>query len=99
MEPTSKPVPLDAKPIGSIYADSVPIARIVDQHCDIALVGDSVGMVVHGLPSTLPVTLDRADLRPLPVQLADALRGLVLDGWVPPGDPLPSTRSWARAAW
>ncbi|MCA9177152.1 MAG: Mov34/MPN/PAD-1 family protein [Planctomycetales bacterium] len=25
MEPTSKPVPLDAKPIGSIYADSVPI--------------------------------------------------------------------------
>lgn len=47
---------------------------------------------------TLPVTLDRADLRPLPVQLADALRGLVLDGWVPPGDPLPSTRSLARAA-
>ncbi|MFT3860864.1 PLP-dependent aminotransferase family protein [Micropruina sp.] len=47
---------------------------------------------------TLPVRLDRDDLRPLPVQLADALRHLVLDGWVAPGDPLPSTRSLARAA-
>ena len=47
---------------------------------------------------TLPVTLARDDGRPLPVQLADALRGLVLDGWVPPGDPVPSTRSLARAA-
>jgi 3-methyl-2-oxobutanoate hydroxymethyltransferase len=34
------------------------VARLVDAHCDIALVGDSVGMVIHGLPSTLGVTLE-----------------------------------------
>ncbi|MBK8445381.1 MAG: PLP-dependent aminotransferase family protein [Micropruina sp.] len=46
----------------------------------------------------MPVTLDRTDVRPLPVQLAEALRRLILDGWLAPGDPLPSTRSLARAA-
>jgi 3-methyl-2-oxobutanoate hydroxymethyltransferase len=33
-------------------------ARILDQHCDAILVGDSLGMVMHGLESTVPVTLD-----------------------------------------
>jgi 3-methyl-2-oxobutanoate hydroxymethyltransferase len=33
------------------------MAKLVDTHCDI-VVGDSVGMVLHGLPSTLGVTLD-----------------------------------------
>ena len=45
-------------PIVSLTAYTTPIARLVDEHCDIALVGDSVGMVMHGLPSTLGVTLD-----------------------------------------
>ena len=31
---------------------------LVDPHCDIVLVGDSVGMVLHGMASTLGVTLD-----------------------------------------
>jgi 3-methyl-2-oxobutanoate hydroxymethyltransferase len=33
-------------------------ARLVDQHCDVILVGDSLGMVMHGMESTLPVTVE-----------------------------------------
>src|ERR671911_1813892 len=33
-------------------------ARILDQHCDVILVGDSLGMVMHGLETTVPVTLE-----------------------------------------
>jgi 3-methyl-2-oxobutanoate hydroxymethyltransferase len=33
-------------------------ARIVDKHCDVILVGDSLGMVMHGMETTVPVTLD-----------------------------------------
>jgi 3-methyl-2-oxobutanoate hydroxymethyltransferase len=45
-------------PLVVLTAYSTPIARLVDAHCDIALVGDSVGMVIHGLPSTLGVTME-----------------------------------------
>ena len=41
-----------------LTAYTTPMARLVDAHCDIALVGDSVGMVLHGLPSTLGVTME-----------------------------------------
>src|SRR3712207_3988495 len=34
------------------------MAEILDEHCDVLLVGDSVGMVVHGLPTTVGVTLE-----------------------------------------
>jgi 3-methyl-2-oxobutanoate hydroxymethyltransferase len=33
-------------------------ARILDQHCDVILVGDSLGMVMHGLETTVPVTVE-----------------------------------------
>ncbi|MFA6267151.1 MAG: 3-methyl-2-oxobutanoate hydroxymethyltransferase [Pseudolabrys sp.] len=33
-------------------------ARLVDKYCDVILVGDSLGMVMHGLETTVPVTLD-----------------------------------------
>lgn len=45
-------------PIACLTAYTTPIARIVDRHCDLILVGDSVGMVLHGLESTLGVTLE-----------------------------------------
>ena len=45
-------------PIVSLTAYTTPMAQMMDAHCDFVLVGDSVGMVLHGLPSTLGVTMD-----------------------------------------
>src|SRR5215469_4317070 len=45
-------------PIVPLTAYTTPQARLLDPHCDLLLVGDSLGMVVYGLDSTLPVTLD-----------------------------------------
>ena len=41
-----------------LTAYSAPMAALLDAHVDLILVGDSVGMVVHGLPSTVGVTLE-----------------------------------------
>ncbi len=46
------------EPIVCLTAYTAPMAAILDPHCDLLLVGDSVGMVVHGLPNTVGVTLD-----------------------------------------
>jgi 3-methyl-2-oxobutanoate hydroxymethyltransferase len=45
-------------PIVCLTAHSMPQARLLDPQCDHLLVGDSLGMVVYGFSSTLPVTLD-----------------------------------------
>ncbi len=45
-------------PLVVLTAYTTPMARLVDPHCDIALVGDSLGMVLHGFPSTLGVTME-----------------------------------------
>ena len=46
------------EPIVCLTAYDAPTAAILDEHCDLLLVGDSVGMVVHGLTTTVGVTLD-----------------------------------------
>lgn len=46
------------EPVVCLTAYTAPMAAILDPHCDLLLVGDSVGMVVHGLPNTVGVTLD-----------------------------------------
>ncbi len=45
-------------PLVCLTAYTTPMARIMDPHCDVLLVGDSVGMVVHGLPNTIGVTME-----------------------------------------
>jgi 3-methyl-2-oxobutanoate hydroxymethyltransferase len=46
-------------PIVALTAYDFPFGRIVDQAgVDVILVGDSLGMVVQGLDTTLPVTMD-----------------------------------------
>jgi 3-methyl-2-oxobutanoate hydroxymethyltransferase len=47
-----------AKPVVALTAYTAPIARLLDEHVDILLVGDSIGMVLYGMESTLPVSLD-----------------------------------------
>ena len=60
----SAPLPDDIRamkggtPLVSLPAYPTPKAQMMDDHCDFVLVGDSVGMVLHGLPSTLGVTMD-----------------------------------------
>ncbi len=41
-----------------LTAYTAPVAALLDPHVDVLLVGDSVGMVVHGLPTPTGVTLD-----------------------------------------
>ena len=46
------------EPIVCLTAYTTQMARWLDPHVDLLLVGDSLGMVVYGFDSTLPVTLD-----------------------------------------
>lgn len=47
-----------ADPIVCLTAYAAPMARLLDRHVDLLLVGDSVAMVMHGMPNTLAITLD-----------------------------------------
>jgi 3-methyl-2-oxobutanoate hydroxymethyltransferase len=47
-----------AQPVVVLTCYHAHTARLLDQHVDIMLVGDSLGMVMHGLENTLGVTLD-----------------------------------------
>jgi len=47
-----------AEPLVMLTAYTARQAQLLDPHCDMLLVGDSLGQVIYGLPSTLPVTLD-----------------------------------------
>jgi 3-methyl-2-oxobutanoate hydroxymethyltransferase len=46
------------RPIVSLTAYTAPMARLLDPHVDFLLVGDSLGMVLYGFETTLPVSLD-----------------------------------------
>src|SRR4051812_50142660 len=46
------------EPIVSLTSYHAHTARLADRFCDFILVGDSLGMVMHGMESTIPVTLE-----------------------------------------
>jgi len=46
------------EPIVCLTAYSASVARLLDPHVDLVLVGDSLGMVLYGLETTLAVDLD-----------------------------------------
>jgi 3-methyl-2-oxobutanoate hydroxymethyltransferase len=47
-----------AMPIVMLTAYTARQAQLLDEHCDLLLVGDSLGQVIYGLPSSVPVTLE-----------------------------------------
>lgn len=46
------------EPVVMLTAYTTPMARMLDAHVDVLLVGDSLGMVLYGMDTTLGVTLD-----------------------------------------
>jgi len=46
------------QPIVMLTAYTMRMAQLLDPHCEMLLVGDSLGQVIYGLPSTVPVTLE-----------------------------------------
>jgi 3-methyl-2-oxobutanoate hydroxymethyltransferase len=60
-----------------LTAYTAPMAAILDPHVDLLLVGDSLGMVIHGLPNTVGVTLEMMILHAQAVMRA-ASRALVV---------------------
>lgn len=46
------------EPLVMLTAYTARQAQLLDAHCDLLLVGDSLGQVIYGLPSTVPVTLE-----------------------------------------
>jgi 3-methyl-2-oxobutanoate hydroxymethyltransferase len=48
----------NAKPVVMLTCYHAHTARLLDSHVDMLLVGDSLGMVIHGMETTLSVTLE-----------------------------------------
>ena len=63
----------------SLTAYTTPMAQVMDGICDFVLVGDSVGMVLHGLPSTLEVTMEMMILHGRAVRRGLTQSMLVID--------------------
>lgn len=79
------PMPMDilgqkgGTPIVSLTAYTTPMAEVMDGVCDFVLVGDSVGMVLHGLASTLDVTMEMMILHGKAVRRGLSRSMLVVD--------------------
>ncbi len=58
LSPTQIRAMKSGTPIVCLTAYTTPMARLLDEYCDLLLVGDSLGMVLYGLESTIAVTLD-----------------------------------------
>lgn len=66
-------------PLVWLTAYTTPMARMLDAHCDVLLVGDSLGMVVYGMTSTLAVSLDMMIAHGAAVMRGAARAAVVVD--------------------
>lgn len=69
----------EGRKITALTAYHAHTASILDEHCDFILVGDSLGMVMHGLESTLPVTLEMMILQAQAVMRGTSRALVVVD--------------------
>jgi 3-methyl-2-oxobutanoate hydroxymethyltransferase len=67
------------EPIVCLTSYHAHTAALVDRYCDLILVGDSLGMVMHGLETTVPVTLDMMILQGLAVMRGSKSALVVVD--------------------
>lgn len=67
------------EPVVCLTAYTAPMASILDPHADLLLVGDSLGMVVHGMNSTVGVTLDMMILHGRAVMRGSSRAMVVVD--------------------
>lgn len=67
------------EPLVCLTAYTSPTAALLDPHCEVLLVGDSVGMVLHGLPNTVGVTLDMMILHGKAVMRGSSRAMVVVD--------------------
>ena len=67
------------EPIVCLTSYHAHTAQLVDRHCDLILVGDLLGMVMHGLETTVPVTLEMMILQGLAVMRGSKRALVVVD--------------------
>ncbi|MEL6664777.1 MAG: 3-methyl-2-oxobutanoate hydroxymethyltransferase [Pseudomonadota bacterium] len=66
-------------PLVCLTAYDAQVASLLDPHCDVLLVGDSLGMVVHGMSSTVGVTLEMMILHGQAVMRGSSQAFVVVD--------------------
>ena len=67
------------EPIVMLTSYHAHTAALVDRHCDVILVGDSLGNVMHGFETTVPVTLEMMILQGRAVMRGSSLALVVVD--------------------
>jgi 3-methyl-2-oxobutanoate hydroxymethyltransferase len=67
------------EPLACLTAYDAMMASLMDEHIDLILVGDSVGMVVHGHSTTIPVTLEMMILHAQAVMRGTSRAMVVVD--------------------
>lgn len=68
-----------AEPVVMLTAYTMPAAKMLDPHVDLLLVGDSLGMVLYGMESTLPVSLDMMIQHGKAVMRGSQKAGVIVD--------------------
>src|SRR2546422_8130426 len=69
----------NGEPIVMLTSYHAHTAALVDRHCDVILVGDSLGNVMHGFETTVPVTLEMMILQGLAVMRGSKRALVVVD--------------------